>query len=148
MTHDTRLSDEVLKALGFVRHAPDSGHPNRYTLIRHGVRVDVDHPTPAHGGGFDVDGMRPVDVGDLLVTLVTLGQKHGRRECLYNMLENVEVGHVFDWVKAVRGLQFVDKEPAAVKKPAARKKPTAKTATKKPLPKKAAKRRGSRANTM
>lgn len=147
MTHDTRLSDEVLKALGFVRQPPELGRPARYTLIRHGVRVDVDPPAPAHGGGFDVDGMRPVDVGDLLVTLVTLGRKHGRRECLYGMLENVEVGHVFDWVKSVRSLRFEDPVPALAAPKKARK-PAAKKPAKKSAPKKAAKRRGGGANTM
>lgn len=91
LNQDTRLTPAVLEALGFAKY-PDMP---KYVMRRHGGYITVDEVS----GGWMLNGMRPVDVGDLLMMAFFAGQKDGRRETVQEFLNHVEVGHVMEWVR-------------------------------------------------
>ena len=127
---DAKLTPEILENLGFERQIAEPGKPATFLLRRHGRGIAVTADAAAWGAGWDLEGMKPADIGDLLVMLVFAGEKIGRREFLYQILENAEIGSVLRWASAVKRIEFVDPDavPAAkpVAKSAAKRKPPAK----------------------
>jgi hypothetical protein len=107
---DTRLTSEVLESLGFERRPAEDGEPTTYRFLRYSHIIDVTVCGASYGAGWDLEGMKPATVGDLLVMIAFAGAKQGRRDVLYGMLENVEVQDVFNWVRDVKNLKFVDKD--------------------------------------
>lgn len=90
----------------------ETGRPAVYSFGRYKVRIDIVTDAAAWGSGWDFDGMKPVDVGDLIAMAVLAGEARGRRAALYELLENVAVADVEAWLKGVRALKFADDLPA------------------------------------